>query len=571
MRGRLHVCVMAGMAVLVPSVLPVAADSVSDLITARAAVDRSDWNAALDPLARLSAQSPMNGEFRLSLARAHYYTGDFASADVDYKAAFDLKAEDPALAAYGVARCEARLSHPAEAMKWLKLAVSLGLRRLEDARDDDDFTSLRNDPEFRELLGLASATPVSRDEGWRGDIRFLADWVEHKTYHPFRSDTADRYASGATTTQAEFEAAVQKLIAGVPKMSDHAVEVALFRLVATLGDGHTALEGSRTRIEFAMTLPLGFYVFQDGLYVISAAPKYADLVGAKVTALDGTPAADALGKIDPLIGRDNTQWVKAMEPHYLRHVPFLTELGIAKADNAVSLKVRGRDGAAKTVAIDADASAPDIWNALPKPEGWRWIADASKADFQRDNDKPYWWNWNAAGRILYVQYNKVADGEKQTLAAFANELSGALEKYPVNKLVIDMRNNNGGNTYLNEPLLAAVAGNARVNRPGHFYVITGRRTFSAAMNAVSYFGRFTKAIFVGEPTGGKPNAPGDETVFTLPYSGIAVNLSDRYWQGSWPDDFSDFRAPDIYVPETFADYAAGRDAAMDAIRAQSIP
>ena len=88
------------------------------------------------------------------------------------------------------------------------------------------------------------------------------------------------------------------------------------------------------------------------------------------------------------------------------------------------------------------------------------------------------------------------------------------------------------------------------------------------MNMVSYLSRDTQALFVGEATGGKPNAPGDETFFTLPYSGIAVNLSDRYWQGTWPNDFSPWKAPDIEVRERFTDYAKGRDAAMEAIKAQ---
>ena len=221
--------------------------------------------------------------------------------------------------------------------------------------------------------------------------------------------------------------------------------------------------------------------------------------------------------------------------------------------------------------VAADVSAPDIWNAVPAPPGWARLGEASAADFQRDNDKPYWQRWDPATRILYVQYNKVVDAPGQPLSAFAAELSRVVAQQPVEKLVIDMRNNNGGDTHLNEPLLAAVAGAAKINRPGRLYVITGRRTFSAAMNAVSYFARFTQAIFVGEATGGKPNSPGDETVFTLPYSQIVVNLSDRYWQGGWPDDFTDTRAPDVAVPVRFADYARGRDAAMDLIRAQVVP
>jgi PAS domain-containing protein len=558
---------------LVPAVLlllatPCAGSDVATIAAARDAVARGDWQAAVGPLAALAAQSPLNGEFRIDLARAHYYTGKQAEAEADYRAAFELKAVDPAIAAYGVAKCNALLGRREAMLKWLGLATSLGLRRLEGARSDEDFKAYRNDPDFRKLVGLADASALSRDDGWRGDIAMLADWVKKKSFHPFKTATGDRFVSGAAMSEAQFDDTVRKLTADVPKLSDRDIEIALFRLVASLGDGHTAIEGSRSRAEFALTLPLGFYVFDDGLHVISAAPAYADLVGARVVALDGTKADDALARLDPLIARDNAQWVKAMEPHYLRHTPFLKALGIAKAETEVELSVVLRDGTARTVSVKADMTEPDIWNALPKPDGWIWIGDKSASLFQQGNGKAYWWKWGPSDGVLYVQYNKVADTKEQTLAGFAQELAGAIAQYPVKKLVIDMRNNNGGDTYLNQALLAAIAGDAKVDRTGHLYVIIGRRTFSAAMNAVSYFGRFTKAVFVGEPTGGKPNAPGDETPFTLPYSGIVVNLSDRYWQGGWPDDFSDFRAPDIAAAQTFADTATGRDAAMEIVAAQ---
>ena len=47
---------------------------------------------AILPLGLLSlalvAQSPLNGEFRIDLARAHYYTGKQAEAEADYRGAF---------------------------------------------------------------------------------------------------------------------------------------------------------------------------------------------------------------------------------------------------------------------------------------------------------------------------------------------------------------------------------------------------------------------------------------------------------------------------------------------------
>jgi hypothetical protein len=63
------------------------------------------------------------------------------------------------------------------------------------------------------------------------------------------------------------------MIADVPRLTDFRIEIELF---ASVGDGHTGLAGSRRRIEFALTMALGFYAIDDGLFVISAAPQYRD-------------------------------------------------------------------------------------------------------------------------------------------------------------------------------------------------------------------------------------------------------------------------------------------------------
>jgi len=42
-------------------------------------------------------------------------------------------------------------------------------------------------------------------------------------------------------------------------------------------------------------------------------------------------------------------------------------------------------------------------------------------------------------------------------------------------------------------------------------------------------------------------------------------VSHLFWQSSWPQDQRIWIAPQIYVPPTFADFRAGRDAALAAI------
>ncbi|HNC44260.1 MAG TPA: hypothetical protein PLU80_08840, partial [Acidobacteriota bacterium] len=105
----------------------------------------------------------------------------------------------------------------------------------------------------------------------------------------------------------------------------------------------------------------------------------------------------------------------------------------------------------------------------------------------------------------------------------------------------------------------------KISRYGQLFVIVGRRTFSAAQNAATLIERNTSAIFVGEPTGSSPNFIGEEIPFELPYSKLMANVSDLYWQSSWPFDYRTWIAPVLYTPPSFELYRTHRDPALEAI------
>jgi len=218
--------------------------------------------------------------------------------------------------------------------------------------------------------------------------------------------------------------------------------------------------------------------------------------------------------------------------------------------------------------MKASTEDGDIWNTLPAPASWTTIqarlGERAPRAYRRIGDY-YWFEIIPDTKTLYFQYNHVInDPHGPTLEQFARTLEEFINAHDVDRVIVDLRWNNGGNTFLNEPLLHVFIRNAKVNPPGHMAVIIGRRTFSAAMNASSYLERHLSPIFIGEPTGGKPNAPGDEVFATLPYSGIAYNVSDVLWQGGWPYDARPWIAPQIATPPRFEDLAAGRDPALDA-------
>jgi hypothetical protein len=63
--------------------------------------------------------------------------------------------------------------------------------------------------------------------------------------------------------------------------------------------------------------------------------------------------------------------------------------------------------------------------------------------------------------------------------------------------------------------------------------------------------RYANPILVGEVTGSSPNFVGEDNFITLPYSKIAVGISDLYWQTSYPQDEHIWTAPLLFATPTW--------------------
>jgi hypothetical protein len=166
---------------------------------------------------------------------------------------------------------------------------------------------------------------------------------------------------------------------------------------------------------------------------------------------------------------------------------------------------------------------------------------------------------------VYCQINLIRDTPNETLPQFGERLVKFINEHDVDGLILDLRWNNGGNTLLAQPFLHHLMRNEKINRRGSFFVVIGRRTFSAAQNLATFLERHTNAIFVGEPTGSSPNFVGEEEFFTLPYSGMSANVSELLWQSAWPWDQRTWIAPTLYTPPTFAAFRRNQDPALEAI------
>ena len=332
--------------------------------------------------------------------------------------------------------------------------------------------------------------------------------------------------------------------------------VALGRLFHAAYDGHTAcipLFGDAP--EFTQHYPLRLQRFDDGLYVVAAKGAALPLLGARLTRIGGKDINALMREFAAAQAAGNRAWPTRWAEVGLATPGFLVGLGAA-ARISQPVRFETIDAHAKRVVatLTPSADAREGLNAVAHKAtvlGTAAAGDTNRA-FEIED-----------GRVLVLLIGAMEDGEGKTFEAFTAEAAAALRATKAERVVVDLRDNGGGDNLLAEPLRRTLV-KSRFNRPGGLYVLTSPATFSAAMNFATRLERETDALFVGEPTGGSPNQFGDPKVAQAPVSKLPYLISTLRWQDSTPFDHREWIMPDLPAPPAFADYVAGRDRALEA-------
>jgi hypothetical protein len=183
----------------------------------------------------------------------------------------------------------------------------------------------------------------------------------------------------------------------------------------------------------------------------------------------------------------------------------------------------------------------------------------------KDPENKFWYEYLPDSKTVYVQFNEVGNKKDETLANFSKRLFDFVDANPVDRLVLDLRLNRGGNGEFNRPFLLDIIKSAKINQKGKLFAIIGRSTFSAAQFLVNDLEKYTNTIFVGEPSGSKGNIYGDSRRITLPNSQMIVRVSVYYWQAWSPWDTRFWTAPHLTAELTSEDYRLNNDPAMKTI------
>ncbi|MFL0248337.1 hypothetical protein [Candidatus Clostridium stratigraminis] len=394
---------------------------------------------------------------------------------------------------------------------------------------------------------------------WIEDIDYLSKNLPkvHKSlYHSIKKE--------------DFNKEIQSLKNDVPKLKDYEIKCRLSQIVASIGDAHTSLN---LGFNNSNTYPLVLRWYNEDLRIVAADKEHKDILGKKLVSINSVAIDEIIKKVNSLISHENDQWLKVMNVQYVLMPDVLKLLGVT-SDEKLEFTLKDDDNKIskielfpKTLTTDNTIRVIDDMPVKPLMLQYN-VNDLT--------ERLYWYKYIAEDKILYFQYNQCIDkdvaqryGYKDyknypVFQKFTEGLLNEITDKNIDKFVVDLRNNTGGDSRLMTEFVNKIAGIDKLK--GKIYVIIGRETFSSGLMAAVDLMNNTKAAFYGEPSGGNVNGFGDIKNLVLPNSKLQLSYSTKYF--SLSDKFNENFIPDVMVEQNFNDYKQGIDDVYEAIKSR---
>lgn len=380
----------------------------------------------------------------------------------------------------------------------------------------------------------------SREQEWLEDLDMLAEQLPQKHKNLFFK-----------ISQTEFHTKLEKLEESIPELEDDEIKVELMKVLASVGDSHT-----RMILHSARIFPVKFYWFKEGIHVIYTTKDYQEILHQKLIGVEDMDVEAAIQRLSSVTAYENQSQLKHRLPNFLFRTDILYGLHIIQDKEKARFVFADRNQKRTERTIFSMSVKEN-----PEPIGLP--HNRPLPLYMRNANKFFWVEYLDKEQTLYFKYNACRNMSGLTVQKFTEDLLEFMESHPILRLVVDLRNNGGGNSNLLMPFITRLKERKQINQKGRLYVVVGRQTFSSAVLNALAFQNVTEAVFVGEPTGGKPNHFGEVKGFMLKNSKIGIQYSTKYFTHS-KEDTSSFN-PDVLIEPSIRDYLEYRDPVLEYI------
>jgi len=370
---------------------------------------------------------------------------------------------------------------------------------------------------------------TDKEKLFQEDFDFIISEIERLHPNPYRVISKESF-------RGEFDSILSK----VNELDEEKIIFEVGSAVASLEDGHTSLVWQKYLTD--RYYPIQFKIIDDKLYVLNVAEDYDGLKFKEVKRINGHTTRDVIEKIASYCSYENKYYKKFLVESRLMYYDFYKNTGLSSDTNALVLQVEN----------DMDNSNSEY--ILPIVSRDKAVEFGNNFEWTKNHEGVFYYNYeyDEANEILTVNYNHCIEDESLSFIKFNSELWSFIESNEVDKIVIDLSRNPGGNSRYFQVFLDDFL-QSDLNEEGKAYVIIGNRNYSAGTEAAAKLKQFTSATLVGEPTGGSPRMFGNREYIESPNMGINIEVAIDSFD-NYPDYKHDAIMPDVLIEKTVNDY-----------------
>lgn len=394
------------------------------------------------------------------------------------------------------------------------------------------------------VIPLATQRDAIPREAWAADLDRLVREIGYR--HPNPECFGPRWN--------EFTARAEQLRDSLPESPGWRIPWEISRLVGTLADGHTWVDPFVPRVMGGM-VPLRFGFYEDGLFVIGTDVEDQAALGARVVRIGSMTPDELLSRARALrlTSADNEMSLRWWTAWHLALPTGLAMLGAIEEPGPVAYELEASDGSRREVVLGA-VSERTRWAMLGGLDGSAPPTNRARRTYSMDVHED--------AKALYWRYDGFREDPDAPWDEFCAEAFATFERKGLDRLILDLRGNGGGDNRHERPLLRGILRLEALDAPNALIVLIGPATDSAAVSFCAMLERYARPVFVGMPTFLRPNGHSNAFTVTMPRTGLSAHVSTSYWRASVPGDRRPWIAPHVPVPVRFEDVRAKRDVAL---------
>ena len=353
--------------------------------------------------------------------------------------------------------------------------------------------------------------------------------------------------------KADFEKELQQIKSNLKNKTELEVIIDLMRLTRKIGDGHTSfsLRGFETH-----HFPIEIYNVNGQWRVIKTTKEHKNLLGKILTQIDN----ESIDKVSQEVSKV-AQYIENKQSEIIRTGQYLMKsevlFGLKLTKNQRKADFIFLDDTGEKTKVSLEAIAKTDYHEKTEFESFT----INIPEIQKPSDSKLDYLWFSPIKntsAIYIKFESYPSF--QDMEAFGGSVLYYINKNQIKQVVIDLRNNGGGDFFIGTFLAYYLNLANSIDWKSGVYVLTDKVTFSAATSNASQFRQMLNAKIIGEPTGSNPTGYQDMAEFTLPNSGRIVTYSKRLFR--FQAQVTQGVQPDVQIPYDWKSYSNGIDNMM---------